>query len=90
MKGCIKRKDPEAKLDYGFKWEDWLDGDTLNGSTWTVPDGLIEVSNNYTNTITTIWLSGGVSGAVYKVVNSITTAGGRKDDRTLTVIMRNK
>ena len=90
MKGCIKYKDPEAKLDYGFDWSDWLDGDTLNGSTWVVPTGLTEVSNNYSNTITAIWLSGGTLGETYKVVNRITTAGGRQDDRTLTVIIRNK
>lgn len=87
---CIKEKDPDAELDYGFNWEDWLDGDTLSASAWTVPSGLTEVSNNYNNTTTWIWLSGGVSGAVYEVVNSITTVGGRQDDRTLTVKMRNK
>ena len=87
---CIKYKDPDAKLDYGFDWVDWLDGDTINGSTWSVPDGLTEVSKNYTNTITAVWLEGGTLGEVYKVVNSITTAGGREDDRTLTVIMKPK
>ena len=87
---CVKYKDPNSRLDYGFNWEDWLNGDTIYSSSWTVPSGLTELSNNHNNTITWIWLSGGTAGAVYKVINRITTVGGRTDDKTLTVIMRNK
>jgi len=87
---CVKTKDPNSILDYGFNWTKWLDRDTLNSSTWIVPTGITEVSNNYSGQITAIWLSGGTLGEVYKIVNRITTVGGRTDDRTLVLKIRNK
>ena len=89
-KKCVRYKDPNATLDYGFDWTDWLNGDTISGSTWVVPTGLTEVSKNYTNVLATIWLSEGTAGSVYTLVNRITTVGGRTEDRTMTIIMRNR
>jgi len=87
---CIKCKDPNSILDFGFDWTDWLNGDILNGSIWIVPEGLTKVSDNYTNILGIIWLSGGTIGKVYKVINRITTIGGRTEDRTLVIKMRNR
>jgi len=87
---CVKTKDPNSILDYGFNWTKWLDGDILNSNTWIVPAGITEVSNSYSGQITVIWLSGGTLGEVYKIVNRITTVGGRTDDRTLVLKIRNK
>ncbi len=77
--------DPEAVLDYGLKLADWLKGDTLSASSWFVPSGITEAlpAPSFTNTITTIWISGGTPGQFYDLINSITTAAGRKDDRTI-------
>ena len=83
---CVKTKDPDAVLDFGFDWETWLDGDTLKTSTWVVPTGITKDSDLFTVVgIATIWLSGGTLREVYKVVNRITTVGGRTDDRTLVI-----
>lgn len=83
---CVKEKDPDAELDFGFDWETWLDGDTLATSTWIVPTGITKDSDLFTIIgVTTIWLSGGTLREVYKVVNRITTIGGRTDDRTLVI-----
>jgi len=79
-------KDPEAVLDYGFDWSDWLaDGETISTSTWTVPTGITKDSDSKTDTVTTIWLSGGTAGKSYRVTNHIVTSAGRQDDRSLII-----
>lgn len=79
-------KDPAAVLDYGLDWSEWLpDGDTIAASTWTVPTGLTVDSDTFNDVHTTVWLSGGTAGQVYQVVNQITTAEGRTDERTLVI-----
>lgn len=83
-------KDPSAVLDYQFDWSAWLDDDTIATSTWTVPTGLTKASESNTTTTATVWLSGGTAGASYTLVNRIVTAGGRTDERTLTVRCRQK
>ena len=84
-------KDPNAILDYGCDWSTWLEtGDTISTSTWTVPSGLTKVRDSKTPTSTTIWLSGGVLGVTYTLVNHVVTAGGRKEDQTLDFVIREK
>jgi len=40
-------KDPDAVLDYGFDWSDWLaDGETISTSTWTVETGITKDSDS--------------------------------------------
>lgn len=85
---CVKEKDPDAVLDFGFDWEPWLDGDTLATSTWVVPSGITEDNSTFTVVgIAAIWLSGGTLYEVYRIVNRITTAAGRTNDRTLVIKM---
>ncbi len=79
------RKDPQAILDYVIDWSDWLDGDTITASTWTAPTGITVDSDSHTTTATTVWLSGGTLGETYSLVNHITTAAGREDDRTIKI-----
>lgn len=82
-------KDPDARLEYGIDWSTWLGDDTIAASTWTADDGLtIETSPapHVTDGKTVVWLSGGqVRQEHYRVVNRITTAGGRVDERSLWV-----
>ena len=77
--------DPDANLDYSVNWEDWLedDDDTISSVVWVVPDGMTKTSQSSTDTIATVWLSGGTEGQQYNVVCRITTAGGRTEDRTI-------
>ena len=78
-------KDPQAKLDYGFDWTDWLAGDTIAASTWvSAPAGLTLTSPTFSNTHTTVWIAGGAVGVSYTVTNHITTAlsPAREDDRS--------
>jgi len=87
---AIFKKNPKAVLDYGINWTTWLDGDTISTSEWTVPSGITKDSDRKTNTTTTIWLSGGTVDTDYDLVCHIVTAQGREDDRTITVMVRNR
>ena len=84
-------KDPDAVLDYAIDWSAWLpEGDTINTSTWTVPVGITADSDTHDGTSTTVWLSGGTSGENYELVNRVVTTGGRTDDRTIYVNIRQR
>lgn len=84
-------KDPSSILDYGVDWTDWLDGDTISTSSWSVsPSGLTAISNTRNGGVTTVWLSGGTVGQTYQVTNTIVTAAGRTDQRTLLVAIQDR
>ena len=83
-------KDPNAKLDYQIDWSTWLDGDTISASSWTVPDGVVNDDDSNSDTAATIWLTGGTAGTEYEVVNRIVTAGGRQDERTITIVCEDR
>lgn len=83
-------KDPQAIADYGCLWVDRLDGDTISASSWTVPSGITRVTDSFTDTITTIWLSGGTVGERYEFVNHIVTAGGREWEKTVYIRIRER
>lgn len=81
-------KDPNDIIDYLVDWSDWLsDGDTIASSTWIVPAGITKDSDTFTNTTTTIWLSGGTAGQSYSLTNRIVTSNNppRTKDKTITI-----
>lgn len=78
-------KDPNATLDYGINWAEWLGADTIATVAWTVPAGLTQTAATNTTTSATIWLSGGTVGTRYAVACRITTTAGRIDDRTIRI-----
>lgn len=81
-------KDPQALKDYVFDWTPWLDGDTISTSVWTLPAGLTLSYEAKTATSTAAWISGGANGQRYTVSNKITTAGGRVEVRSLTLLVK--
>lgn len=83
-------KDPAAVLDYTIDWEDWLAGDAIATSEWTVSAGITAGATGKTDTTTTIWLSGGLSGQTYTIFNRITTAGGRTNVQTFKITCMEK
>jgi hypothetical protein len=83
-------KDPNALLDYTVDWTDWLDTDTIATSSFVATAGLTISSSSNTTKKAVVWLSGGQAGTVYTVTNHITTAGGRQDDRSFTVRVKEK
>ncbi len=81
-------KDPDAVLDYGFDWSDWLaDGETISTSTWTVETGITKDSDSKSDTATIIWLSGGTVETTYIIANKIVTSAGRTDERSFSILM---
>jgi len=89
----VALKDPEAVLDYTVDWDadDWLGADTITGTpTWTVPGGLTLDSQSNTTTAATAWISGGSAGSDYVVECKIVTAGGRTDERSFKLRVRER
>lgn len=88
-------KDPQATLDYQVDWSNILSSvspvDTIATSTWAiVPTGLTQDSEAETSTHARIWVSGGVVGVEYHLTNTISTAGGRSDERTIRIRIKQK
>jgi hypothetical protein len=74
-----------AVLDYQINWATWLGTDTIATSTWSVPAGITKDSDTNTTTTATIWLKSGTVGTTYELTNTIVTAGGRTDYRTIAI-----
>ena len=86
MAKYVKIKDPDAVLDYGLDWSNWLaSGETISSSSWVVETGLTKDSSSNTTTTATVWLSGGTAGRTYRITNSIVTSTGREDDRSILI-----
>jgi hypothetical protein len=89
-------KDPAAKKDYLLDWSAWLPtGDTISSSAWAIdvaPDASLAIAGSpapsNTTTTATAWLTGGTLGQRYVLRNRITTAGGRTDDRSVGVTVK--
>lgn len=69
--------------------------DTIATSTFTIPaqtgsNQLVANSTANTTTRTKVWLSGGVVGSTYLVLNRIVTAGGRTFDQTTKLKIKTK
>ncbi|QBZ72713.1 hypothetical protein PP304_gp091 [Gordonia phage Phendrix] len=82
-------KDPDAVLDYGLEWDDWvIGGDTIVSSSWEVTgtDSSLVIDSDFQDVLTTgVWLSGGTVGSLYILTNHIETSAGREDDRSFSV-----
>lgn len=86
-----KLKDPNARLDFRVDWADeeegpWLAaGEEIASSTWIVPPGITEDSDDHDATTAWVWLTGGTVGQTYAITNRITTNQARIDDRTMKI-----
>ena len=83
-------KAPEAYLDYYMDWTDWVvEGDPIILSTWTVSGGTVLVDTDaILGTFTQIWAGGGAIGEPVELANYVETAEGRKDIRSLGLVIR--
>ena len=79
-------KDPDAVLDYGIDWADWVTAaDSIITSSWTAPAGITVETDSLSGTVCIVWLSGGTAGVSYEVTCHIETDDGRQDDRSLII-----
>jgi hypothetical protein len=84
-------KDPAGIIDYTIRWTSWLpSGDTISSSSWTVPPGIVKVSEANTTTDAVIFLASGSLGVIYEVTNRIVTTGGRQNDQTISILIEDK
>lgn len=95
--GSYIDKDPQAKLDYGVDWSDWLaSGDPIQVAEWRVSlvtndTANVIIHSNTTSGITgisTAIISGGSAGNIYTVTCKITTTNGLIDERFFRLAVR--
>lgn len=86
--GVYIPKDAASVLTYTLDWSDWLpSGSTISTNTYTVETitgdatPLVKSAQSNTSTTTTIKVSAGTAGNIYKVFNTIITSGGLTDKR---------
>lgn len=78
-------KDPDEVALFGVDWLDRLGSATIATSNWIIPSGITQASAGYTDTQTTIKLSSGTLGSIYRVTNRITTSDGETLDQSIDV-----
>lgn len=84
-------KDPDATLDYVWDWTDWLGNDTISSFTVTPPtDITVEGTPTQLDGVVTAFLSGGTLNKSYIVVCEVITAGGRTDDRSIRLTIKQR
>lgn len=85
-------KDPDEKLDYDLDWTVALvNGDTIASSVWTVERGTVVIdSDQFSNTATKVWLTGGVVGERCVLTNHVVTASAREMDRSVPLTIKAK
>jgi hypothetical protein len=84
----VYQKDPQAVLNFTIDWSAWLGADTIATSNFVAGSGITKDSQSNNTTSATVKLSGGTDGSDYDVVNTITTAGGLTDERTIRIQVR--
>jgi hypothetical protein len=84
------RKDPDAVLDYSFDWALWLEEaqDTLSSADITAIGSVVIDSQSLTGSVATAIVSGGTVGIEAGLRCRILTAGGRIDERSLMLVIR--
>jgi hypothetical protein len=85
-------KDPDAVLDYIFNWEDWLDDvlDTITSHEMVAETGITVDSSTIEDKTVVAWISGGEVGTTYRLASRIVTAGGRTDDRSIYIKIKER
>ena len=80
---------PGARLDWGVDWsQEMRTGDTITQSTWAGPESLTLEDASFSASATKVWAEGFVLGQDYTITNSIVTAQGREDSRTIVLKCR--
>lgn len=85
-------KDPQAVLDYIFDWSAWLADitDTISSHAMTLETGITLDSSAVVSDTVVAWVSGGTAGVTYRVTCQITTTGGRTDERSIFIKVKER
>lgn len=83
--------DPDAYLDYRIDWSSWLDGDTIDAVEWITSDQVTLDRESHDDTTATVWARIDAPLRTWLPVTCrITTAAGRVEDRTFTLVATDK
>ncbi|HMG44645.1 MAG TPA: hypothetical protein VK611_25150 [Acidimicrobiales bacterium] len=85
--------DPDAVLDYKWKWASWLPaGDTIASVDVTKAEGdTVEIDDvEHDGTEVVAWVSGGTADTFVQLTARITTTQGRVDDRTMQLYVQHR
>lgn len=90
INGTYIPKDPNAILQYGMDWKEWLvQGDVISTATWTVEttgtNAITVADSTILDNVALITIAGGEEGTIYTVANEITTQDGLIDVRRFRV-----
>ncbi len=81
-------KDPGAVLDYSIDWgAEYLGDDLIAASEWSVSPaesgGVTVAGSDFDAKVATVKAAGGNAGRVYRLMNNVTMASGRRDNRSI-------
>lgn len=80
----LKTQDPSAVKRYYIDWASVVGENSIVSSDWNVPDGITGDSEIYDATRTSIRISGGVDGEMYRITNHISMSpSGEEDEGTI-------
>lgn len=93
MSSNVFIKDPNATLDYGFDWSQWLDiGETISDYVIvTSPCGIVNLYSTSTISGSVVaWLTSGCAGTRYSIACKMTTSASRVDERTIKIDVKER
>ncbi|MGE4322921.1 MAG: hypothetical protein AB7E60_07805 [Sphingobium sp.] len=80
-------KDPQGRIDHVLDWSAYLSGQSVVASLWTVtPDeegGVMVDAQAFEPQRTSVRLSGGRIGRLYRATNRVTLSDGQVDERSI-------
>jgi hypothetical protein len=70
---CRYIHDPDDVIDYKIDWSNEIpSGNVITNSEWTLPAGITLSGSVMEDDYTIAWITGGVAGTTYEVLNQIT------------------
>jgi hypothetical protein len=86
----IFTKDPDARLDWKFDYDLWLEAEESILSAEILTEGVTVDDRDVQPRSVKVWLVGGTAGVTAQVTCRITTILGRIDDRTIRIRIRER
>lgn len=81
-------KDADSSIDHGIDWSAHLAGQTILASAWSVDPveagGLTIEASGFEAAWTSVRVSGGLVGHLYRLTNRVTLSDGQVDERSVT------
>lgn len=79
---------PDETKDYALDWSAVIGSDSILSSAWTISPSTARIPGSYfSSQKTTVILTGGIVGHVYRVRNTIITASGNHYSKTVRLLV---